>query len=112
MGQNRKVYRAHLGFYDTVVAAQSQKSALAAWGSRQDLFHLGLAKPTTDSDAVKAAMAKPGVVLKRPVGSSIPFSENPPLPDFPGSGQTRRSSTSSREAKAKSSRSKNKPRAP
>src|SRR5215471_5901466 len=111
MGQNRKVYRAHLGFYDTVVAAQSQRSALAAWGSRQDLFHLGLAKLTTDADAVKAAMAKPGVVLKRPAGSAIPFSEHPPLPVFPKGNQSRRSSKPSPERKTKPSRPKRKPRA-
>jgi len=78
----RKVYRAHLGFYDTVVAAHSQQSALAAWGSGQDLFRSGIAKPTNDPTAVKAALAKPGIVLKRPAGSNIAFSEHPPLPDI------------------------------
>ena len=80
MGQGRKVYQAHLGFYDTIVAAQSQQSALAAWGSRQDLFRIGLAKTTNDPEAVKAALTKPGIVLKRPAGSKVPFSEHPPLP--------------------------------
>src|SRR6267378_2973107 len=80
MGQDRKVYQAHLGFYDTIVAAQSQQSALAAWGSRQDLFRIGLAKTTNDPEAVKAALTKPGIVLKRPAGSKVPFSEHPPLP--------------------------------
>lgn len=83
MAQSRKVYEAHLGFYDTVVAAFSQKSALAAWGSTADLFHMGIARVTTDTDKVKAAMAKPGIVLRRPAGTSIAFSENPPLPKPP-----------------------------
>ena len=80
MGQGRKIYQAHLGFYDTIVAAQSQQSALAAWGSRQDLFRIGLAKTTNDPEAVEAALAKPGIVLNRPAGSKVPFSARPPLP--------------------------------
>ena len=65
----RKVYEAHLGFYDTVVAAFSQKSALAAWGSSTDLFRMGIARITNDPAKVKAALAKPGLVLRRPAGS-------------------------------------------
>jgi hypothetical protein len=83
MAQSRKVYEAHLGFYDTIVAAFSQKSALAAWGSTTDLFRMGIAKITNDPAKVKAALAKPGLVLRRPAGSDIAFSENPPLPKPP-----------------------------
>jgi hypothetical protein len=83
MAQSRKVYEAHLGFYDTVVAAYSQKSALAAWGSTTDLFRMGIARVTTDPDKVKAALAKPGVLLRRPAGTTIAFSEHPPLPKAP-----------------------------
>ena len=79
----RKVYEAHLGFYDTVVAAFSQKSALAAWGSTTDLFKMGIARVTDDPTKVKAALAKPGLVLRRPAGTTIAFSENPPLPKAP-----------------------------
>jgi hypothetical protein len=79
----RKVYEAHLGFYDTVVAAFSQKSALAAWGSSTDLFKMGIARVTDDPAKVKAALAKPGLVLRRPAGTTIAFSENPPLPKAP-----------------------------
>lgn len=74
-----KAFQAHLGFFDTVVAAPSQKAALQAWGSRQDLFRDGTAKPASDPDAVSAALAHPGVVLKRLAGSKDPFSEQPPL---------------------------------
>lgn len=80
MARSRKVYEAHLGFYDTVVAAFSQASALAAWGSTTDLFRMGIARVTDDPAKVKAALAKPGLVLRRPAGSDIAFSENPPLP--------------------------------
>jgi hypothetical protein len=79
-----KTFQAHLGFFDTVVAAPSQKAALEAWGSRQNLFHDGTARLTTDEDAIKAALAKPGVVLKRLSGSSDPFVEQPALPEVSG----------------------------
>ena len=79
----RKVYQAHLGFYDTIIAAPSQTSALAAWGSSQNLFRIGLAKLADDPKAIEAALAKPGIVLRRPAGSTVPFSEHPPLPKIP-----------------------------
>src|SRR3954469_8954040 len=78
-----KTFQAHLGFYDTVVAAPSRAAALKAWGSRQNLFREGVASETKDAQAVTAALAKPGVVLRRPVGSNAPFSENPDLPRVP-----------------------------
>src|ERR1051325_950041 len=78
-----KVFQAHLGFFDTVVAAPSRAAALKAWGSRQDLFRDGQAKPASDPDAIAAALAKPGLVLRRPVGSNVAFSENPGLPQVP-----------------------------
>jgi hypothetical protein len=69
MKQKRlKVFQAHLGFYDTVVAAPSQKAALAAWGARGSEFAKGFASVTTDPAAVEQALAHPGKVLKRPVG--------------------------------------------
>jgi len=87
----RKVFEAHLGFYDTVVAAFSQKSALAAWGSTTDLFKMGIARVTDDPAKVKAALAKPGLVLRRPAGTTIAFSENPPLPKLQsGEAKTKR----------------------
>ena len=78
-----KVFQAHLGFYDTVVAAPSRAAALKAWGSRQDLFRDGSAKETQDAQAIEAARAKPGIVLRRVAGSKAPFSENPGLPSLP-----------------------------
>ena len=68
-----KVFRAQMGFFDAVVAAPSQKAALEAWGTRQDLFHEGMAAVTDDPQAVEAALAAPGQVLQRPVGSTGPF---------------------------------------
>ena len=83
MSRPLKVFQAHLGFYDTAVAAPSRAAALKAWGSRQNLFREGVASETKDPQAVTAALAKPGVVLRRPVGSNAPFSENPGLPQIP-----------------------------
>ncbi len=78
-----KVFQAHMGFFDSVVAAPSQKAALEAWGTRQNLFGEGLAAPTDDADAVKAAMEQPGVVLKRAAGSKARFSRDAEAPDAP-----------------------------
>jgi hypothetical protein len=83
MARALKTFRAHLGFYDVVVAAPSQAAALKAWGSRRDLFREGFAKASDDPAAISAATAKPGVVLRRPAGSKAPFSENPALPQIP-----------------------------
>lgn len=68
-----KVYQAHLGFYDTVVAASSQAAALRAWGVHQNLFSTGLAKVTDDPQVVEAARAHPGIPLKRAAGSTDPL---------------------------------------
>jgi hypothetical protein len=68
-----KVFAARIGFYDTVVAAPSQKAALEAWGVHRNLFQEGGAAPTEDPDAVEAALASPGVVLRRALGSTEPY---------------------------------------
>jgi len=83
MARALKTFQAHLGFYDTVVAAPSQAAALKAWGSRRDLFREGFAKASDDPAAIEAASAKPGVVLRRAAGSKAPYSENPALPQIP-----------------------------
>jgi hypothetical protein len=60
------------------------KAAAEAWGSKTDIFNKGFAKQTDDPAIVAATMAKPGVVLRRPVGSNGPFSEDAELPpDLP-----------------------------
>ena len=59
-----------LGFFDLAVAAPSMKAALEAWGADSNLFHQGAAMQSEDPDVIEATMAAPGVVLKRPVGSS------------------------------------------
>jgi len=75
-----KVFQAQIGFFDSVVAAPSQAAALRAWGSSQNLFAQGMARITTDADAVDNAMAHPGTPLRRALGSSEPFSLKPGAP--------------------------------
>jgi hypothetical protein len=53
---------------------------LEAWGAGSNLFHQGVAKESSDPEVIAATMLKPGVVLRRPVGSDAPFSEHPDLP--------------------------------
>jgi hypothetical protein len=78
-----KVYQTRIGFHDAVVAAPNQKTALAAWDVRENLFAQGAASVAEDPQAVKAATAKPGVVLRRAAGSREPFGEAPSAPAVP-----------------------------
>ena len=71
-----KVYRALMGFSEAAVAAANQTEALAAWGTHQNLFAEKMAAVTNDPAAAKAALAKPGLVLQRAVGSSGAFNTN------------------------------------
>lgn len=82
-----KVYQAQFGFHDSVVAAPNQAAALAAWGTRQNLFAEGRAKVSDDPDATAAALAHPEVPLRRAVGSKEPFSLEPGLPQVPASAR-------------------------
>jgi hypothetical protein len=80
MARTLKTYQTSLGFFDLAVAAPSMKAALKAWGADSNLFHQGAAKQSEDPDVIAATMSAPGVVLKRPVGSSGPFKEHAELP--------------------------------
>ena len=75
MARKLKTYQTSLGFFDQAIAAPSMKAALA-WGADSNLFHQGAARETLDPDIIAATMAKPGVVLKRPVGSDGTFGEH------------------------------------
>jgi len=87
MPKKLKTYQTSLGFFDQAIAAPSMKAALEAWGASSNLFHQGAAKETDDPDIVAATMAKPGVVLRRPVGSDGPFTESAELPTDLGEGE-------------------------
>jgi len=95
-----KTYQTSLGFYDQAIAAPSMKAALDAWGARSNLFHQGAAKETDDPDIVAATMEKPGVVLRRPVGSDGAFTEHSALP----------TDLAEDAVKSKKSRAKSKPK--
>ena len=103
MARPLKVFRAHLGFYDTIVAAPSQKAAAAAWGANPREFAHGFASVTQDVKAVEAALAQPGVVLRRPAGSQGPFKANPDKPAAPKrtAKQKQNAAKAEQEAKAK-----------
>jgi hypothetical protein len=91
MARKLKTYQTSLGFFDLAIATPSMKAALEAWGADSNLFHQGAAKESEDPDVVAATMAEPGVVLKRPVGSSGPFKANAGLPtDLGGEGSGKR----------------------
>ena len=80
MARKLKTYQTSIGFFDLAIAAPSMKAALEAWGSKTNLFHQGFARETDDPAIVAATLAKPGVVLRRPVGSDGAFSEHAELP--------------------------------
>jgi colicin import membrane protein len=84
MARRLKTSQTSSGFFDLAVAAPSMKAAAETWGSRTNVFKQGFAKETRDPAIVAATMAKPGVVLRRPVGSNGPFTEHAELPkDLP-----------------------------
>jgi colicin import membrane protein len=84
MVRRLKTYQTSLGFFDLAIAAPSMKAAADAWGLKTNEFKRGFAKETHDPAIVAATMAKPGVVLRRPVGSNSPFKQHAELPkDLP-----------------------------
>jgi hypothetical protein len=87
MARKLKSYQTSLGFFDMAIAAPSMKAALEAWGADSNLFHQGAAKESDDPDVIAATMKKPGVVLRRPVGSAGSFGEHAELPINLGGGE-------------------------
>jgi hypothetical protein len=105
MARKLKTYQTSLGFFEQAIAAPSMKAALEAWGADSNLFHQGAAKESHDPDVIAATMAKPGVVLKRPVGSDGPFGEHAQLPKNLGQdGRKKPAHKRSAEAKKTSTR--------
>jgi hypothetical protein len=81
MARKLKTFVTSLGFFDLAVAAPSMKAALDAWGFRHNAFQQGFASETGDAQIIRAAMAHPGIVLRRPVGTDQPFREDAELPE-------------------------------
>jgi hypothetical protein len=90
MARKLKTYQTSLGFFDQAIAAPSMKAALEAWGADSNLFHQGAAKESDDPAVIAATMKKPGVILRRPVGSDGSFSEHAELPSDLGDNDGRR----------------------
>jgi hypothetical protein len=102
MARKLKTYQTSLGFFDQAIAAPSMKAALEAWGADSNLFHQGAAKESDDPDVIAATMRKPGVVLRRPVGSDGSFREHAELPtDLGDGGRPAKASRKSEGGKAK-----------
>src|SRR6201999_142981 len=101
MVRKLKVYVTSLGFFEQAIAAPSMKAALEAWGADSNLFHQGAAKESRDPDVIAATMEKPGVVLKRPVGSDGPFGEHAQLPKYLGRETTTKAASKSSGQRAK-----------
>lgn len=83
MPRKLNVYRTHIGFDDLIVAAPSQKAALQAWGASPHLFAQGFAAVTDEPALVEAALAKPGVVLRRQFGTKGEFKAAPSILRLP-----------------------------
>ena len=78
-----KVYRTTIGFFESVVAAANQRDALNAWGVHQNLFSDGGARVEDDAEAIEAALAAPGQLLRRPTGSKAAYAIEPEMPKAP-----------------------------
>jgi hypothetical protein len=96
MARKLKTYQTSLGFFDLAIAAPSMKAALDAWGADSNLFHQGAAKESDDPDVIAATLKKPGVVLRRAVGSDGSFGEHADLPsNLGGDGKPTKSTRKS-----------------
>lgn len=98
MPRKLKTYQTSMGFFELAIAAPSMKAALEAWGAESNLFHQGMAKQVAESAVVNATMAKPGVVLKRPVGSTGEFTDDAKLPTDLVAGGGQRSTAKKRSS--------------
>jgi colicin import membrane protein len=80
MARKLKTYQTSLGFFDQAIAAPSMKAALEALGRRQQPLPSRCRKGAKDPEIIAATMAKPGINLRRPVGSAGPFTKDAVLP--------------------------------
>lgn len=101
MPRKLKAFTTSAGFFDLAVAAPSMKAALAAWGADSDLFHQGFARETRDAKIVTATMARPGLVLRRPVGTDQPYGETAEISERALVGHGRRKMAARTKPKSK-----------
>ena len=67
MAPRLKVFCTTNGLTQYAIATSSKAKALAAWGTKQDLFKEGMASETNEAALVEAALASPGEVVTRSV---------------------------------------------
>ena len=101
MARPLKVFQTHVGFYDLVVAAPSMKAAAAAWNETPRIFAQGFASAVSDPHLVKAALAHPGKVLRRPHGSKSEFKRDPDSPEAPAAPAGHAKAAAKKEAARK-----------
>ena len=96
MARKLKAFTTSAGFFDLAVSAPSMKAALEAWGAGANLFHQGFARQTDDPAIVEATMARPGIVLRRPVGTDQHFKEDAEASEAAFEGKLERKSRPAR----------------
>lgn len=93
-----KVYRTAVGFHDAYVAAPSMKAALKAWGTDKNLFARGSAELVEDDELAAEPLASPGVVIKRPRGTTADhLASLPPDRAKPAAANVRSKSTAAQK---------------
>ena len=91
MARKLKTFTTSVGFFGLAdINEAGMKAALDAWDAGRNLFKDGFAKVSDDPAVVAATTARPGVVLRRAVGSNAPFSEQAALPRSLPAGKRRR----------------------
>ncbi len=73
MPRSLKVFKTHIGFFDLVVAAPSQKAAVAAWHASPAPVFARLCRNHERGRRGVAVLAAPGQVLKRPARQAHAF---------------------------------------
>ncbi|OGN51008.1 MAG: hypothetical protein A2352_04710 [Caulobacterales bacterium RIFOXYB1_FULL_67_16] len=96
MAKRLKVFTWSDGFHAFTVAVGSRPKALAAWGSKQDLFATGLASELSGGPDYEAALAAPGEVIERGLAidvGKIGKAAKPKTPAGPTKAQIRKRET-------------------
>jgi colicin import membrane protein len=109
MARKLKTFVTIGGFFELAVAAPSMKAAAELLGVKGNAFSQGFAHETEDAAIIARTMEKPGVVLRRAVGTKAKFAENAELPKLSAlqdamkpkrADASRRASASPRKPKA------------
>ncbi|UAL11409.1 hypothetical protein [Caulobacter segnis] len=93
MARAPRVFTWSDGFHRYTVAATSRAKALAAWETDRDLFKEGVAEEAPDAPDAKAALAAPGVVIRRAEGglkSAVDKLPKPKTRKVDGAAEARR----------------------